>query len=61
MFISYMEGRQLQHLENVNSIEDTSRYDCSSEERTLFQYISHYTGILSQSLVQKQLARQQWL
>jgi len=34
-----MEGRQLQHLENVNS--DQFLDDCSSEEKTLFQYISH--------------------
>ena len=59
MFMSYMEDRQLQHVENVNSIEDTSCYDCSSEERTLFQYISHDPKIVGQSLVQSQLGRQQ--
>ena len=57
--MSYMEDRQLQHVENVNSIEDTSRYGCSSEERTLFQYISHDPEIVGQSLVQSQLGRQQ--
>ena len=48
--ITYMEGRQLQHPENVNRREYD---DCSSEERAHFQYISHNLGILDQSLVQK--------
>ena len=56
-----MEGRQPQHLENVNSRQDQFLYDCSSEERTLFQYISHYTGMLDRSLVQSQLGKPQYL
>ena len=56
-----MEGRQPQHLENVNSRHDQFLYDCSSEERTLFQYISHYPETLDQSLVQSQLGKPQYL
>ena len=51
-----MESRQPQHLENVNS---QFLDDCSSEEKTLFQYISHYPEILGLSLVQRQLCKQQ--
>ena len=64
MFIPYtnMEGRQPQHLENVNrSRHDQTQYDCSSEERTLFHYISHHPGELGQFLVQSYLGRQQYL
>jgi len=56
-----MEGRQLQHHKNVNSGKDKSQYDCSSEERTHFQYISHHSVILGQSLVQRHVGRQQYL
>ena len=57
-----MEGRQPQHLQNVNSSRhDQSQYDCSSEERTLFQYIPQNSGILDQSLVQSQLGKPQYL
>ena len=51
-----MEDRQLQHQNNVNSRQP---YDYSSGERTLFQYIQHYSGELDHSLVQKQHERQQ--
>ena len=55
-----MEGRQLQHHHNMNSDEDQTHCDCSSEERTLFRYISHYSGVLEQmfELVQRQKRRQ---
>ena len=56
-----MGGRQLQHHKNVNSGKDKSHYDCSSEERTLFQYIQHSLVVLGQSLVQSQPERQQYL
>ena len=56
--ITYMEDRQLQHPENVNK---SQIYDCSSEERTLFQYSLNNAEILGQSLVQMQLGRQQVL
>ena len=59
--ITYRGGRQLQHHKNVNSGKDKSHYDCSSEERTLFQYIQHSLGELGQSLVQSQPERQQYL
>ena len=59
--ITYMEGRQLQHHWNVNRSEDKFHHDCSSEEKTLFQYISHHSGELDRSLVQNQLGRQQYL
>ena len=47
--VTYMEGRQLQHPGNVNSRQP---YDCSSEEKTHFQYIPHYSRIQGQFLVQ---------
>ena len=56
--IAYMEDRQLQHLQNVNM---SQTYNCSSEEKTLFQYTSHHAEILGQFLVQMQLGRQQIL
>ena len=56
--ITYMEDRQLQYLENVNM---SQTYNCSSEERTLFQYILHHIVVLGQSLVQMQHGRQQIL
>ena len=56
--ITYRGGRQLQHLENVNK---SQIFDCSSEERTLFQYSLNDAEILGQSLVQMQLGRQQVL
>ena len=54
-----MEGRQLQHPENVNSGKDKPQFDCSSEEKTHFQYIQHSLGVLDQSLVQNQHYGQQ--
>ena len=52
-----MEGRQLQHPQNLNSRQP---YDCSSEEKTLFQYIQHNpAGELDHFLVQKQHYGQQ--
>ena len=56
--ITYMEDRQLQHLENVNMGQT---YDCSSEEKTLFQYNSNNADVLGLSLVQMQLDRLQML
>ena len=56
-----MEGRQLQHHINVNIDEDKSQYDCNSEERTLYRYISFYSEVLGQFLVQRQLGEQQHL
>ena len=56
--VTYMEDRQLQHLENVNMGQP---YDCSSEERTLFQYIQNNAEVLGLFLVQMQLGRQQML
>ena len=56
--ITYMEDRQLQHHKNVDSRQF---HDCSSEERTLFQYISNHPEILGQSLFQRQSGRQQQL
>ena len=56
-FITYMEGRQLQHQINVNRRE--YHFDCSLEERTLCQYISNHSGVPDQFLVQRQLGRQQ--
>ena len=56
--ITYRGDRQLQHLQNVNM---SQTYDCSSEERTLFQYSSNNAEILGQSLVQMQHSRQQML
>ena len=53
-----MEGRQLQHLQNVNSSKPNA---CSSEERILFQYTTNHSEILGQFLVQSQLGRQQQL
>ena len=47
--ITYMEDRELQHLENVN-IGQT--YDGNSIEKILFQYISNNARILGLSLVQ---------
>ena len=58
-YMTYMEGRQLQHPGNVNRRE--YHFDCSSEERTHFQYIQHNSGELDQFLVQKQHYGQQWL
>ena len=55
--ITYTRGRQLQHPENVNRKD--YHFDCSSEEKTLFQYISYHWGVLDQSLVQNQLGWQQ--
>ena len=52
-----MGGRQLQHPDNLS--RGRNHFDCSSEERTLCQYISHHSGVLDQSLVQNQLGRQQ--
>ena len=56
-----MGGRQLQHHNNVHTGKDKSQYDCSSEEKTHFQYISHHSGELDQSLVQRQHSGQQHL
>ena len=53
-----MEDRQPQHQKNVNRRQN---YDCSSEEKTRFQYIPHYTGKLDQFLVQNQHNQQQQL
>ena len=58
-YMTYMGGRQLQHQKNVNRRE--YHFDCSSEEKTHFQYIPHYSGELDQTLVQKQQKRQQRL
>lgn len=52
---------QPQHPHDVHSYVDQFLYDCSLEERTLFQYILSYSGILGQSLVQRQLGEQQQL
>ena len=57
--ITYMEGRQLQHLENVNMSQPLDHY--SSEERTHFQYSSNNAKILGQSLVQMQHGKQPML
>ena len=54
-----MEGRQLQHQNNVNRSEDKFHHDCSSEEKTHFQYIRQYSGELDHFLVQKQHYGQQ--
>ena len=59
--ITYMEGRQLQHQKNVNSGKDRFHHDCSSEKKTLFQYIQHNSGELDQSLVQREHCGQQYL
>ena len=59
--ITYMEGRQLQHQKNVNSGKDKFHHDCSSEEKTLFQYIPHNSGVLDRSLVQREHSGQQYL
>ena len=56
-----MEGRELQHHKNVNIDKDKSQYDCSSEERTRFQYRLHNSEVLGQFLVQRQLGGQQHL
>ena len=56
--VTYMEDRQLQHLENVDM---SQTYDRSSEERTLFQYIQNNAEVLGLFLVQMQLGRQQML
>ena len=57
MYMTYMEGKQLQHRENVNRRE--YHFDCSSKERTQFQYTSQTSGLLDQSQVQSQPKRQQ--
>ena len=51
--ITYLMGTQLQHPQNVNK-KHQSHCDCSSAEKTLNQYILCYSGILGQSLVQRQ-------
>ena len=56
-YMTYMEGKQLQHRENVNRRE--YHFDCNSKERTLFQYTSQNSGLLDQSQVQSQPKRQQ--
>ena len=56
---TYTVGTQLQHPQNVHSYEHQFHCDCSSEERTLYQYIAHYPGVLGQSLVQMQHRTQQ--
>ena len=60
-YITY--GIQFQHHYNVNRSEGYSLYDCSSEERILFRYISHFPEALGQSLelVQRRHIRRQWL
>lgn len=58
--MAYMDGRQLQHHWN-ESRKSCQWDDCSLEERTLFQYILSYSGILGQSLAQRQLGEQQQL
>ena len=60
-----MRDRQLQDHYNNNyncssqGSQRSSHSDCSPEERTLFQYISHNIEALGQSLVQRQ-HQQQW-
>ena len=49
--ITYMMSTQLQHQKNVNKRQHQLHCDCSSEERTLSQYIPNYTGVMVQSLV----------
>ena len=55
MYMTYLEGKQLQHWQKVNRRE--YHFDYSSKERTQFQYISQYPGVLDQS--QSQPKRQQ--
>ena len=56
-----MEGREPQHLENVNRRHGQFLHVCSSEEKHLLQYISQHPEILGHSLVQRQLGKQQQL
>ena len=59
MYITYTVGTQLQHPHDVHSYEHQFQCDCSSEEKTLYQYIPHHPKVSNQFLVQMQHRTQQ--